>query len=153
MCALAAFRKCVVGLEAIAPTAQIRRGSRRELVAGREEQLGSEALEQRAPTLVAWKRGTQRADALGRNDWNQPCLPRQREGALVARRVGFADGREGVVLVAHEQQVAPDPLRVSRDLRDALDDRALEVQLQHHAYRARKPGVQADREVQRQHMA
>ena len=38
MCALAAFRKCVVGLEAIAPTAQIRRGSRRELVAGREEQ-------------------------------------------------------------------------------------------------------------------
>ena len=39
VCALAAFGQGVVGLETIAPTAQIRRGSRRELVAGREEQF------------------------------------------------------------------------------------------------------------------
>ena len=53
------------------------------------------------------ERGSQRADALRRDDRNQPRLARQRERAFVAGRVGFADGRKGVVLVGDEQQVAP----------------------------------------------
>ena len=39
------------------------------------------------------------------------------------------------------------------DLGNALQDGALEVELQHHAERARQSGIQADREVQRQHVA
>ena len=39
--------------------------------------------------------------ALARNDWNQPRPPPQRDAALLACRVGFADGREALLLVKH----------------------------------------------------
>ena len=94
-------------LQAVASAAQFGRGARGELVAGGQEDLGAEALEQRAPGLVAWQRRPQGADALRRDDRNQPRLAGQRERALVAGRVGLADRGERVVLVADEEQVAP----------------------------------------------
>src|SRR4029077_17489710 len=62
--ALAGFRDGVPRFEPVDSSAQIRCELRGELVAGRQEYLGSKALEQRAPALVAGQRGTERADAL-----------------------------------------------------------------------------------------
>jgi len=49
-----------------------------------------------------------------------------------------------VVLVAHEENVAPRTRRVGGDLGKPLEDRALEIELQHHAPDARQAGVHAD---------
>ena len=112
MCAsLPGLRHAVVRLQPIAPAAQLRRVPGGELVAGRQEDLRAEALQQRAPALVPRQRRAQRADALRGDDRNQPRLAGQRERALVAGRIRFTHCGEGVVLVADEQQVAPGALR------------------------------------------
>jgi len=80
-------------------------------------------------------------------------LTRQREGTLVARGIGLADRCERVVLVADEQEIAPRPLRMCGNLGDPLEHRALEVELEHHAERARETGVQAHGKVQGQNVA
>src|SRR4051812_1202817 len=104
-----------------------------ELVAGGEKDLGSKTLEQRPPALLARKSGPERADALRGDNWDQPRLARQRKRTLIAGRIHFAHRRERVVLVADEQQVSPDALRMCRDLRDALKHGALEIEFQHDA--------------------
>ena len=90
MRALSAFGERVARLEPVRAPAQFRGDPRGELVAGREEHLGAEALQQRPPRFVAAERRSQRRDALRRDDRDQPRLARQRERALVAGRVGFA---------------------------------------------------------------
>src|SRR5215210_5459244 len=90
------LRNAVVGLQSIATTTEFGGGSRGELVAGRQKYFGAETLKQRAPAVIARKCGLQRADALGSDDRDQPRLTGKRERALVARRIGFTDGREGV---------------------------------------------------------
>src|SRR3954469_11590377 len=57
--ALAGFRDREPRFEPVDSSAQIRRKLRGELVAGRQEYLGSNALEQGAPALVAGQRGTE----------------------------------------------------------------------------------------------
>src|SRR5690606_28688526 len=99
------------------------------------------------------KRRTQRADALRRDNRNEPSLPRQRERALVAGRVGLTDRGEGVVLVADKQQVPPDAIGLRGDLRDALEHRSLEIELQHYPENARQPRVHAHGKVERQYAA
>lgn len=127
------LRNAVVRLEAIAPAAQLRRVPGRELVAGRQEDLRAEALQQRPPTFIPRQSRAKRADALRGDDRNEPRLPGERERALVAGRIHFTHCGKCVVFVADKQQVAPDALRRGRDLRNALQYRALEIQLQHYA--------------------
>ena len=76
-----------------------------------------------------------------------------RKGALVACGIGFADRRERVILVTHEQEVAPCPLRMCGNSGDSLEHGTMEVQLEHHAERAREAGVQAHGKVQGQNVA
>ena len=103
------FRDAVVRLELVPPPAQFCRNLRGELVTGGKEHLRAEALHQRPPAFVTRQRGPEGADALRGHDRHQLRLSRQRKRALVARRIRFADGRKGVVLVADEQQIPPDP--------------------------------------------
>ena len=86
-------------------------------------------------------------------DRDQPRLTRQRERAFVTSRVHFTDRGECVVLVADEQQISPCALRIGRDLRDALEYRALKVQLQHDSQNPGQARIHSDGKVQRQHFA
>src|SRR5215510_7501002 len=99
---LTTFRQCVVSLEPVPASAEIRGGASGEFIAGGEEQLRTEALQERPPAFVAWQSRTQRTDALSGHNRNQAGLPRQGERALVAGRVRLTDSGEGVVLVADE---------------------------------------------------
>ena len=96
----------VARLEAFDLAAQIRRHLRAEVVGQRQEDLRPQALQERAPRL-ARERGSQRADALRRDDRNAARLPRQREELLVAGRLVLARRRERLVFVADEQHRAP----------------------------------------------
>src|SRR5215207_9322005 len=127
VCVFAGLRHAVVRLEPIAPAAQLRRVPGGELVAGRQEELRAEALQQGPPALISWQCGTQRADALGGNDRNQARLSGQGERAFVTSRIHFTHSGERVVLVADKQQVTPGACGVGRDLRNALKYRALEI--------------------------
>ena len=93
--------------------------------------------------------GPQRADALRRDDRNEPRLTAQRERPPVARRIGVASCCEAVILVANEHDVAPPFVRRCSDLRNARENGPLEVEFQHHTGRAGKAGIRPDREVQR----
>src|SRR5439155_22631778 len=84
---------------------------------------------------------------------DQSRLARERERAFVARRIGFTDGCERVILVGDEQQISPGSVRICRNFRNPLQDRALEIQLEHHAESARKSRVHGDREIEAEHMA
>src|SRR5581483_6243108 len=110
MRAVPAFRQRVMRLEFVAASAQICGGTRGEFVACREEQLRPEALQERSPAFVSWQGRTERADALRGDNRNELRLTRQRKSPFVAGRVRFTNGRERVVLVADEQQIAPRPL-------------------------------------------
>jgi hypothetical protein len=44
-------------------------------------------------------------------------------------------------------------MRIGSDLRDALKDRALEVQLQHYTEDPSESWIDSDRKIQRQHLA
>ena len=84
----------------------------------------------------------------------QARLARQREGALVAGRVGFADGREGVVLVADEQRgrarsASGCAVIFGMRWRTARWKSSFSIT----PSAARESRVQADREVQREHRA
>src|SRR6478735_9148345 len=124
-----------------------------EFVAGGEKHFVAEALQQRPPTLVAGKDGPQRADALGCNNRNETGLARQRKRALVACWVRFADRSKGMVLVTDKQLVPPDGIRLGCYLRNAIQDRALEIQLQHDADDASQSGIRGNRKVQCQNLA
>ena len=54
-----------------------------------------------------------------------------------------------MILVADEQQIPPRLIGRRRDAWDAPEDGALKIQFQHHAERASKSRIEADREVQR----
>src|SRR3954468_7689482 len=95
--ALAGLRDGVPGLQAVDAAAQVGGKLRGELIAGGQEHLRSEALEQRPPALVTWQRRTQRTDALRGHDRNQARLARHGKRSLVSRRLRFAHGRKGVV--------------------------------------------------------
>ena len=64
----------VLRLQLVRSAAQFRRDLRCQFVAGREEQLRPEALQQRPPGIVASQCGSQGADALRRDDGNEPGL-------------------------------------------------------------------------------
>ena len=126
---------------------------RREFVAGREEDLRAKTLEQRAPGFVASQSGSQRRNALRRDDGHQPRLTRERERTFVTGRVGFAHGRKGVVLVCHEQDVAPDAFGIGRNLRNALEYGALEIQLEHHAETAGQCRIRSDGKIEAEYVS
>ena len=58
-----------------------------------------------------------------------------------------------MVLVAHEHEIEPAPIGRGGDLRDALQDRPLKIELEHYAEGTRETRIHDDREVQRQHSA
>ena len=76
----------VVGLQLDTAAASFGPVPRGELVAGRQDHFGAEAIEQCAPALIAWQSGPLGADALGGHDRNQAGLwesakaPRPRSG-------------------------------------------------------------------------
>ena len=104
---LAGFRELIRRLQALGTAAQFGRDFRGELVGRGEEDLGAETLEECAPGLLAMDGRPQGADALRRDDRNQPGLPAQCERAFVAGWVGVAGRRKRVVFVTDEQDVAP----------------------------------------------
>jgi hypothetical protein len=134
--ALPAFGQRVLRFEIPSPT-EIRGSARRELVAGGEQQFRPEALHEGPPRLVAMQRRPQRADALGGDDRDQARLSGEGEGAFIATRIRLTDRGKRVILVADKQEVASHARRLRGHLRNPLQHRALEVQLQQHAQRAR----------------
>jgi hypothetical protein len=80
-------------------------------------------------------------------------LTRQGERTFVAGGIGLTDGGERVVLVGDEQHISPGTLRVGRHLRNALQDCALEVQLQHHAESTSEGRIHGHREVRAEDVA
>ena len=65
----------------------------------------------------------------GGHDRNETGLAAQRERAFVARWVRVAGGREAVILVADEQEIARCLFRRGGDPRDAPQHGPLEVEL------------------------
>src|SRR6185369_5173801 len=128
---MAAFRQVIADLQAVFPAAELACGPCGKVVGETKKNLRPERLEE-GPPAVARKRGTQRADTLGRDDRNALGLPREAEKFFVSGRIAFADRSEMLVFVAEKENLAKIPVFVRFNLWDAIQDGALEIELHHH---------------------
>ncbi len=80
-------------------------------------------------------------------------MARKTEELFVARRLTLPDGGEVMVLVAQEKHLPEIPLRVSLNLRDAIEHGPLEVELHHYSQGLRQPGVHDCGEIEGTHLA
>ena len=96
-----AFRQAIADFELVFASAEVAGCLRGEIVRQRQENLGAEGLEERAPAF-AGQRGAQRANALRGDDRDALRLPREAEEFLVAGRIAFAHRCEVLVFVAKE---------------------------------------------------
>ena len=111
---MAAFREVVADFELVFPPAKLACGARGEVIRKREENLGAEGLQERAPG-IAWQGGLERTDALRGDDRDALRLARETEEFLVSRGIVFAYGCEVLVLIAEEENLPEMPLRVRFD--------------------------------------
>src|ERR1700684_3121731 len=98
----------------------------------RENDLGAEGLEQRAPAFSG-ERGSQRADALRGDDGDALRLSGETEEFLVASGIALTDGGKVLVFVAEEENLAEILLGMRLDFRNAVEHGALKLELHHHA--------------------
>src|SRR6267154_2333672 len=145
---ITALRKVVAGLEAVFAPAKRTSGFRGEVIRQREKHFGSEGLEQGPPRLTR-QCGFERADTLGRDDRYALGLARQTEELFIAGGFALPDRGEVLVLVAEEKDLAEILFRVGFDLRDAIQDSTLEIELHHYAQGLGKSRVHPDGKVQR----
>jgi hypothetical protein len=129
---MAAFRDVVVHLPLVLPPAEFAGDPRGEFVGECQEDLGAEGLQEGAPGLAGQGRA-QRADALGGDDGNALGLAGEGEKLLVATRIVLAYGGEVLILVADKKDLTEVLLGVLLDIRDAVQNRALEVEFHHDA--------------------
>src|SRR5260370_39458644 len=148
MLIMSAFGEVVAGLEPVLARAERTCGLRGEVIRQGEKHFGSEGLEQCAPGLTR-QRGFERADTLGRDDRYALGLTRQTEELFIAGGFALPDRGEVLVLVAEEKDLAEILFRVGFDLRDAIQDSTLEIELHHYAQGLGKPRVHPDGKVQR----
>src|SRR5260370_27540808 len=148
MLIMSAFGEVVAGLEPVLARAERTCGLRGEVIRQREKHFGSEGLEQRAPGLPR-KRGFERADTLGCDSRYALGLARQTEELFITGGFALPDRGEVLVFVAEEKDLAEMLIRMGFDLRDAIQDSTLEIELHHYAQGLSKSRVHPDRKVQR----
>src|SRR6185369_2806156 len=81
----------VTDLELVFASAQLTRGSGREIIRECEEYLRAESLQECAPSFTG-ESGLKRTDALSGDNWNAFRLSREAEELLVARWLAFTNG-------------------------------------------------------------
>jgi len=142
-----AFRQAIADFEPVFASAEVARCLRGEIIGQRQENLGAEGLEERAPAF-AGQRGSQRADALCGDDRDALWLAREAEEFLVAGRIAFANGCEVLIFVAKEENLPEILFGMRFDFRNAIKHGALKIELHHDSQRLGKSGVHADWEVE-----
>src|SRR5262249_10937485 len=99
------------------------------------------------------ERRAQRADRLRRHNGDAPGLPRQRKELLVARRVVFANGGEGVVLVAEKKHLPPETGRGGFEGWGSVPYGTLKRQFHERADCASQTRIGRDGEIERADLA
>src|SRR5579883_762690 len=95
------LREVVIDLQLVFASAQLARGSGREIIGECEEYFRAESLQEGPPCFTGQSR-LERTNALGGHNWDAFWLAGETEELIVARWVAFANGGEMLVLVAHE---------------------------------------------------
>src|SRR5271166_1298235 len=137
---MSALGEVVADLEPVLPPAEIARGASGKVIRERQKYLCPEGLQEGAPGFTR-QRGLERADALRRDDRNALGLSRETEELFIASRLTLPNGSEMMVFVTQEKHLPEIALRVSLNLRDAIEHGPLEVELHHYSQGFCQPGV------------
>src|SRR5208283_3679041 len=137
---MSALREVVADLEPVLPPAEIARGASGKVIRERQKYLCPEGLQKGAPGFTR-QRGLERADALRRDDRNALRLSRETEELFVACRLTLPHGSEMMVFIAEEKHLPEIALWLCLNLRDAIQNGPLEVELHHDSQGFCQPGV------------
>src|SRR5882762_5785014 len=142
-----AFRKAVADLELIFAPAEFARDLRGEVIGECEEYFCTERLEQCAPRFPG-HRGLERADALRGDDRDALRLAREAEKLFVACGLILADRHKVLVFVTEKNSLPEMEFREGLNVRDAVQERALKIELHHDPQGPGEARVQRHREIE-----
>src|SRR6267154_1707987 len=145
---MAAFRKVVACLQSVFPSTEIAGGTRGEVIGKTQKYLGTESLQESPPGFTR-QRGLERTDALRRDDWNALWLAGQTEEFFITGGLALPDRRKMLVFVAKKENLTEIGLSILLHLWNAIQNGALEIELQHDAQGLGEAGIHRDRKVER----